>query len=143
MAGDYASSPPCERDHRPGALGDHCEGIGKINIMLGDEPLLKPLSTSRAWLIGARCCEAPRLVHPEGSGRGHAIALRDDELDGLYDKILRELLNFMIQDRRRSPGRRTPLGDPQFEDRDRVTNICERVIFAVTGRMEETNVSKY
>jgi phosphate transport system protein len=26
---------------------------------------------------------------------------------------------------------------------DRVTNICERVIFMVTGRLEEINVSRY
>ena len=26
---------------------------------------------------------------------------------------------------------------------DRATNICERVAFMVTGRMEEFNVSKY
>ncbi|HYU17434.1 MAG TPA: hypothetical protein VEQ11_01945 [Chloroflexota bacterium] len=26
---------------------------------------------------------------------------------------------------------------------DRVTNICERVVFLVTGQMEEMNVSTY
>jgi phosphate transport system protein len=26
---------------------------------------------------------------------------------------------------------------------DRVTNICERVIFMVTGKYEELNISKY
>ncbi len=26
---------------------------------------------------------------------------------------------------------------------DRVTNICERVVYMVTGRIEEMNVSKY
>jgi phosphate transport system protein len=26
---------------------------------------------------------------------------------------------------------------------DRCTNICERVIYTVTGRMQEINVSKY
>jgi phosphate transport system protein len=26
---------------------------------------------------------------------------------------------------------------------DRVTNICERVIFMVTGQLEEINVSRY
>ena len=26
---------------------------------------------------------------------------------------------------------------------DRVTNICERVVFLVTGKIEELNVSKY
>jgi len=26
---------------------------------------------------------------------------------------------------------------------DRVTNICERVVFMVTGKMEELNVSTY
>jgi phosphate transport system protein len=26
---------------------------------------------------------------------------------------------------------------------DRVTNICERVIFMVTGKLEEINVSRY
>jgi phosphate transport system protein len=26
---------------------------------------------------------------------------------------------------------------------DRVTNICERVVFLVTGKIEELNVSRY
>jgi arsenate reductase len=30
-----------------------------------------------------------------------------------------------------------------IEDADRVTNICERVVFFVTGKMEEIGASKY
>ena len=74
-----------------------------------------------------------------------AIATRDDEVDNLYDQTYRELLTFMLAD----PGtinRATHLlwvAHNLERIADRVTNVCERVVFAVTGEMEEINVSTY
>ena len=128
-------------------MGDHAEGIAKIAIMIGDEPPLKPLvdvprmeELSRSMLrrtmdaFVARDAEAAK-----------AIGAEDDILDNLYEQIYRELLTFMMAD----PGtinRATHLlwvAHNLERIADRVTNICERVIFLVTGRMDEINVSKY
>ena len=128
-------------------MGDHAEGIAKIAIMIGDEPPLKPLvdvprmeELSRSMLrrtmdaFVARDAEAAK-----------AIGAEDDIIDNLYEQVYRELLTFMMAD----PGtinRATHLlwvAHNLERIADRVTNICERVIFLVTGRMDELNVSKY
>ncbi|MHB1417890.1 MAG: phosphate signaling complex PhoU family protein, partial [Chloroflexota bacterium] len=69
----------------------------------------------------------------------------DDEIDALYDQIYHELLGFMIEDPRTIERATYLLWATHNLERiaDRVTNICERVVFLVTGHMEEMNVSSY
>lgn len=73
------------------------------------------------------------------------IAAEDDEIDALYDQVYRELLLIMIQNPRTITQSTYLLWAAHNLERiaDRVTNICERVVFMATGRMEEINVSKY
>jgi len=128
-------------------MGDHAEGIAKINLLHGDQPLLKPLidvprmaDLCRDMLrrsmdaFIARDAEAAKL-----------IASEDDSVDQLYDQVYHELVMFMISDPKTIERATWLLWTAHNLERiaDRVTNICERVVFLVTGRMEEMNVSKY
>jgi phosphate transport system protein len=73
------------------------------------------------------------------------ISVEDDEVDNLYDQVYRELLVFMLQDAK-TISRATYLlwvGHNLERMADRVTNICERVVFLTTGKLEEVSVSKY
>jgi phosphate transport system protein len=73
------------------------------------------------------------------------ISAEDDEVDNLYDQVYRELLIFMLEDPR-TITRATRLiwvAHDLERSADRVTNICERVVFTVTGKMEEIGASKY
>jgi phosphate transport system protein len=122
-------------------IGDHAEGIAKIAIMIGNEPPLKPLidvprmaEIAMDMLRGsldafiARDAEAAKKV-----------ALEDDAVDQLYDQTFRELLTFMMEDPR-TITRATRLiwvAHNLERSADRVTNICERVLYIVTGKMEE------
>ena len=128
-------------------MADHAEGIAKITLLLGDEPPVKPLidiprmaTKGREMLRGA--LDALVARDAEAAKR---IASEDDEVDGLYDQVYRELLTFMIQDPRTITRVTHLLWVAHNLERiaDRVTNICERVVFAVTGTMEEMNVSTY
>jgi len=128
-------------------MGDHAAGNAKIALMIGDEPPLKPLidlprmnekvidmlhRSLNAFI--SHDAEAARKIVPE-----------DDEVDHLYDQVFRELLTFMMEDPR-TITRATRLiwvGHNLERTGDRVTNICERVVFMVTGKMEELNVSTY
>mgnify|MGYP005854613973 CR=1 FL=1 len=128
-------------------MADHAEGIAKINIMMGDEPLLKPLvDTPRMAEKGRemlrRALEAFVNRDAEEAKR---IAALDDEVDELYNQVYRELLTFMIADPRTITRATHLLWVAHNLERiaDRVTNICERVVFMVSGRMEEMNVSSY
>jgi phosphate transport system protein len=73
------------------------------------------------------------------------ISAEDDEVDNLYDQVYRELLTYMAEDPR-TITRATRLiwvAHNLERSADRVTNICERVVFTVTGKMEEIGASKY
>ena len=69
----------------------------------------------------------------------------DDEVDSLYDQVYRDLLAYMIDDPRTIQRATYLLWVAHDLERiaDRATNVAERVIFLVTGKMTEINVSKY
>ena len=128
-------------------MGDHAEGIAKIHVMIGDEPPLKPLidiprmdELARSML--RRSMEA--FINRDAAS-AIQIAQEDDEVDQLYEQIYRELLTFMVADPRTINRATHLLWVAHNLERiaDRVTNICERVVFLTTGRMEEFNSSKY
>jgi phosphate transport system protein len=69
----------------------------------------------------------------------------DSVVDGLNDQVFRELLTFMMVDPK-SINRATRLiwvAHNLERSADRATNICERVVFMLTGKMEEIGASKY
>jgi phosphate transport system protein len=128
-------------------IGDHAEGIAKIAIMIGNEPPLKPLidlprMAQKTGDMLRRSLDA--FIHRDAEA-ARQITGEDDEIDGLYDQVFRELLTFMAEDPR-TITRATRLiwvGHNLERSADRVTNICERVVFVVTGKMEEMGASKY
>jgi len=128
-------------------IGDHAEGIAKIVLMIGDEPPLKPLidiprMVEKTREMLKRSLDAFVSHDAEAARR---IASEDDEVDSLYDQVFRELLTFMAEDPK-TITRATRLiwvAHNLERSADRVTNICERVVFTVTGKMEEIGVSKY
>jgi phosphate transport system protein len=128
-------------------IGDYAEGIAKIVLMIGDEPPLKPLidiprMADKTVDMLRRSLDA--LVNHNADSARNIIA-EDDEVDALYDQVFRELLSFMIENPQ-TITRATRLiwvAHNLERSADRVTNICERVVFFVTGRMEELGTSKY
>ncbi len=124
-------------------MGDHAEGIAKITLMMADQPLLKPLidiprmaEKGRAMLQGQ--LEAFVQHDVEAARR---LAEDDEIVDDLYDQIFRELLVFMMSDPHTIPRATYLLWVAHNLERiaDRTTNIGERVIFLVTGQVEELN----
>jgi phosphate transport system protein len=128
-------------------IGDYAEGIAKIVIMIGDEPPLKPLVSiprmaEKTVDMLHKSLEA-FANHDDRAAR--QIALEDDEVDHLYNDLYRVLISFMLEDPK-TITRATRLiwvAHNLERSADRVTNICERVVFTVTGKMEEIGASKY
>jgi phosphate transport system protein len=128
-------------------MADHAEGIAKIAIMLADEAPLKPYvdiprmaEIARRMLIGSL-----EAFKDRDATRARAICNDDDEVDALYDQVYREVVELMLKD----PGnieRATHLtwvAHNLERIADRVTNICERVVYLVEGKIQELNVSTY
>jgi len=128
-------------------MGDYAEGIGKISLMMGEEAPLKPLidiprMADKATDMLRQSLDA--LVSRDVV-KATQVCYNDDEVDGLYDQVYRELLLFMIQDPKTIQRATYLLWVAHDLERiaDRATNIAERVIYLVTGKMTEINVSKY
>lgn len=128
-------------------IGDYAEGIAKIVLMVGDEPPLKPLidiprMAEKTADMLRRSIET--FINRDAEA-ARQIAAEDDEVDALYNQVFRELLSFMAEDPK-TITRATRLiwvAHNLERSADRVTNICERVVFTVTGKMEEIGASKY
>ena len=128
-------------------IGDHAEGNAKINLLIGSEPLVKPLiDVPRMSEKGLSMLDRVLKAFINRDAKtARAICDEDDEVDALYDQIYRELLLLMIENPKKIEGATYLIWLAHNLERiaDRVTNIAERVVFMATGKMEEVNVSKY
>ena len=128
-------------------MGDHAEGIAKIALMLADEPQLKPyIDIPRMAEVGNRMLMSSiDAFKRRDAARAREICDEDDEVDALYDQLYRELLTFMLQDPRNIERATHLMWVAHNLERiaDRVTNICERVVYLVEGHIQDLNVSKY
>jgi phosphate transport system protein len=122
-------------------MGDYAKGVATINIRMGDQPLLKPLID-----LPRMAAKAADMLHRaltafinDDVETARAIPQEDDEVDALYDQIYRELMTFVIADPKTIERANYLLWAAHNMERmaDRVTNICERTVFVVTGEIKE------
>jgi len=122
-------------------MGDYAKGIAKINLMIGEEALIKPL------------IDLPKMADRTSSMLHRAldafvrrdvdlalqIPLDDEEVDEYYNLIYRELMDLIVSDPTNTEQANQLLWAAHNLERtaDRVINICERVVFTVTGKMVE------
>jgi phosphate transport system protein len=122
-------------------IGDYAKGIANINIMIGEQPLVKPL------IDIPRMAEKTRdMLHraldafvKRDTEKAKAIPAEDDEVDMLYNQVYRELITVIFNNPRAIEQANHLLWAAHNLERaaDRVTNICERTVFTVTGEMVE------
>jgi phosphate transport system protein len=131
-------------------IADHAEGIARINILLGrDEPIPRRLGyiPAMADRAVAMLRESLQCYVDRDADRARQVADADDEVDRLQDSVYADCIKAMIADP-------SPENIQAYTYRlwtahnleriaDRCTNICERVVYLVTGHIEEINVSKY
>jgi phosphate transport system protein len=128
-------------------MADHAEGIAKVALMIGYQRRLKPLVDIPRMADKARemLREALSAFTRRDVEAAKRICAEDDEVDHLHDQVYRELLTFILEDSRTITRATRLLWVAHNLERiaDRVTNICERVVFMVTGEMIEIGSSKY
>lgn len=120
-------------------IGDYAKSLGRVNVRIGDDPLMKPL------------IDLPRMAEQAESMLGRALhafvtgdvslaqaVIREDEIvDDLYDQVYAELMTLILQDVSKIRQANLLLMGAHNLERaaDRCTNICERVIYCVTGKL--------
>lgn len=125
-------------------MADHAKGIGQIGVLMGPREPLKPLidiprmAKKGCWLLER---ELEAFVNRDVE-LARSLGGEDDEIDRLYDQVFRELLIFMMDDPRTITRATYLLWVAHNLERiaDRAINIGERVVFLVTGKVEEHNV---
>jgi phosphate transport system protein len=128
-------------------IGDYAEGIGKIVLMHGDEPLVKPLTYLPAMAekaVGMLRRSLEAFVNRDAKA-ARAICDEDDDVDRLYDQSYHDLLHRMIENPSVVTRATYLIWAAHNVERiaDRATNISESVVYLVTGTPMELNVSKY
>ena len=127
-------------------MGDYAKGIAKITLMIGEAPLIKPLidiprMADKAADMLRRSLDA--FVRRDVA-LARAIPTEDSEVDALYNQVYRELLTYIISDPHNIDQSTHLLWVAHNLERaaDRVSNICERVLFSVTGELTEMDAEE-
>lgn len=125
-------------------IADYAKGIAKISLLMGAEPPVKPLvdiplMAQKAQDMLRRALQA---FIDQDVELARAIPAEDDEVDALYNQVYRELIGRILADPRITEQANYLLWVAHNLERtaDRVSNICERVVFTVTGELVEMDV---
>lgn len=128
-------------------IADHAEGIARISLMLADQSLPQPLGhlpemADRGIDMMHRSITA--FIERDVE-LARQVCNDDDELDALYDANYAEVIGRMLMEPQMAKVLTYQLWTAHNLERigDRATNVCERVIYLVTGKLEEANVSRY
>ena len=128
-------------------IADYAEGIARISLMLGERALPQPLGRLQEMAdLGIDMMHRSLTAFIErDADLARAVCKADDELDALYDANYAEVIGRLLIEPQAARVLTYQLWTSHNLERigDRATNICERVVYLVTGRMEEENVSRY
>lgn len=125
-------------------MGDHAAGNAKIAMLTADEPALKPLVDIPRMSHVARSMLADAIdaFIRSDADLARATMAKDDEIDELYNQVYRELLTYMMDDTKTINRATHLLWAAHNLERigDRTENICEFVVYSVTGSIAEAYV---
>jgi phosphate transport system protein len=125
-------------------IADYAKGIANIALMIGSDALIKPLVD-----LPRMATKANDMLHrslaaflSQDVEAARAIPKEDAEVDSLYEQIYRELITYIMADPKAidQATRLTWVAHNLERVADRVGNICERIVFSITGRGEELDV---
>jgi phosphate transport system protein len=122
-------------------IGDYAKGISKINLLIGEEAEIKliPEIPQMSELATGMLHRALTALVSRDVEIARQIPDEDDAIDELYHKALHELVELMVASPTIVFQANYLLWAAHNLERvgDRVTNICERIVFAATGEMME------
>lgn len=127
-------------------IGDYAKGIAKVGVLMDGEHLLKPFAQipRMADLARRMLQQALEAFVQRDAALARAIGAQEQEMDALHNAVYRELLSLITADPDNVDRASYLLWVAHNLERtaDRVLNICERVIFTVTGEMVEMDVEE-
>lgn len=124
-------------------MGDHAVGISKQTLRISNyetSPIAYELS-ELAKLVRQQVRACIQAFVDVNVQQAREICQKDDEVDTQYRTIFSEVVSLMTRDSASVPVATSLLFIAHDLERigDRVTNICEDVIYMVSGQIEELN----
>jgi len=126
-------------------IGDYAKGIAIINLRLGDS--LQPPVPAEVTVMSQKAADMLHraliaLVNRDVE-TARAIPQEDEEIDAFYLRIYWDLMGQIIRDPSLIERVNWLLWAAHNLERaaDRVTNICERTVYAITGEMTEMDTT--
>jgi phosphate transport system protein len=127
-------------------IGDYAKGIARITLYIGKEPLVKPLIhiPQMYEIVVEMLRDALDAFVMQDVEKARAIPNRDDEVDALYNTINRELIDIVMANPKQIDHANYLTWAAHNLERaaDRTTNICERIIYTVTGQLVEMDTKE-
>lgn len=124
-------------------MGDNAVNIAKITIEIGKEPLIKPLIDipQVSILVQKMVKLSLDAFLNEDIELAEEVARMDEEVDRLYELIVVDILKLISEERDITVQATKLMFVGRYLERiaDHATNICERVIYMVTGEFKEIN----
>lgn len=122
-------------------MGDYAKGISRITRMLGPEcTLVIPPQIAQMAEMGVDMLRrALDAFVNQNLDAANSIPLEDDAMDAMYNEVNRDVITRMMAHPDRSDQLNYITWAAHNLERfgDRVTNICERIIYTITGDFHE------
>ncbi len=124
-------------------MGDLALEIAVITKITANVPPVKPLIDlpRMAEICQQMLANTMSAFENKDAELAKVVAKRDDEIDMLFDQVRRELISYMIEDPKKITGAQHLTFVARYLERigDHITNLCESVVFMVTGERVELN----
>lgn len=125
-------------------MADHAVDIAKVTLRLAGQEYIKPLIDipRMADLVREMVRDCLKAYINKDLDMANSISKKDDEIDGLYKQIFRELLVYMMENPKTISQATQFLLVSRFLERigDHTTNVCEWVIYMITGQRKDLNL---
>ena len=128
-------------------IGDYAKGICKINLLLSEEPIdpFILIDLQQMAKLGLDMLRRSLDAFVAGDEKiAREIPDEDDAVDELYNQIYLKLVEQMIAEPETIDRANHMMWAAHNLERmaDRVTNICERIVYVATGEMRELDTSE-
>jgi phosphate transport system protein len=127
-------------------IGDYAKGICKINVLMSEEKIEPSILINLQKMADLALSMLHRSLDAfvnRDAETARKIPFEDDQVDSLYNQLYRTLVDQMTTIPSSIDRSNYLMWTAHNLERmaDRVTNICERIVYVSTGEMKELDMS--
>ena len=122
-------------------MGDNAVNIAKIILEIGKEPIIRPLLDipMMADITQKMIKSSLKAFVNEDVDLAEKAARMDEEVDKLYEKVANDVFDIVVENKELIKQGTQLMLIARYLERiaDHSTNICERTIYMISGKLEE------